>query len=56
MTAARDHVLGKSARAKGLQAGGTPLVLYTSEEAHSSIDKAVSILGLGTNNLRHVAY
>jgi glutamate/tyrosine decarboxylase-like PLP-dependent enzyme len=52
LTAARDHALGSAARAEGLQGGGAPLVLYTSEEAHSSIDKAVSILGLGTNNLR----
>ncbi|MBL8515274.1 MAG: aspartate aminotransferase family protein [Betaproteobacteria bacterium] len=54
LTAARDHALGKSARTQGLQSGGTPLVLYTSEQVHSSIDKAVSILGLGTDNLRRI--
>jgi aromatic-L-amino-acid/L-tryptophan decarboxylase len=31
LTAARDHALGTSARAEGLQAGGAPLVLYASE-------------------------
>lgn len=31
-----------------------PLVIYASEEAHSSIDKAVKIAGYGKNNLRHI--
>ncbi len=55
LTAARDHALGADARSAGLQGGRAPLVLYTSEEVHSSIDKAVSMLGLGTRHLRHVA-
>lgn len=55
LTAARDHALGNTARTHGLQSGGGPLVLYTSNEVHSSIDKAVSVLGLGTANLRHIA-
>ena len=55
LTAARDHALGADARNDGLQGGSAPLVLYTSEEVHSSIDKAVSMLGLGTRHLRHVA-
>lgn len=54
LTAARDHALGERARTEGLQGGTAPLVLYTSEEAHSSIDKAVSMLGLGTRHLRHI--
>ena len=52
LTAARDHALGDRARTDGLQGGGPPLVLYTSEETHSSVDKAVSMLGLGTRHLR----
>ena len=54
LAAARDHHLGPEARRAGLQGPGAPLVLYASEEAHSSIDKAVSVLGLGTDNLRRI--
>lgn len=55
LTAARDHALGPDARKHGLQGQARPLTIYTSEEVHSSIDKAVSALGLGTDNLRHIA-
>ncbi|MBY0503553.1 MAG: hypothetical protein K2X03_06580 [Bryobacteraceae bacterium] len=55
LTAARDHALGPGARREGLQGQRAPLVLYTSEEVHSSIGKAVSLLGLGTQNLRYIA-
>ncbi|MGI9202493.1 MAG: pyridoxal phosphate-dependent decarboxylase family protein, partial [Woeseiaceae bacterium] len=54
LTAARDHCLGDNARTQGLQGRSSVLVLYTSVEAHSSIDKAVSALGLGCDNLRHI--
>jgi aromatic-L-amino-acid decarboxylase len=45
---------GGGARADGLQGRQSPLTLYASEEAHSSIDKAVSQLGLGTRHLRQI--
>lgn len=35
----------------GLQRNQKPMVVYTSEEAHNSIDKAATILGLGTENV-----
>ncbi len=54
LTAARDWFLGDTARTEGLQGHNSPLTVYTSEQVHSSIDKAVSILGLGTDNLRHI--
>ncbi|MGW4201300.1 pyridoxal phosphate-dependent decarboxylase family protein [Streptomyces sp. NPDC004726] len=41
-------------REHGLQAGGAPLVLYTSEEAHRCVDKAAAVLGIGLDNVRHI--
>ena len=54
LTAARDHALGAGARAEGLQGRTSPLTLYASEEVHSSTDKAVSQLGIGTRQLRKI--
>ena len=54
LTAARDHHLGDGARTQGLQRCSSRLVAYASDEVHSSIDKAISILGIGTENLRRV--
>lgn len=54
LTAARDKFLGNQAKSVGLQGQIAPMVIYTSEEVHSSIDKAVSILGLGSDYLRHI--
>lgn len=54
LTVARDKYLGKNARKEGLQGRKSPLVLYTSEEAHNSIDKAAAILGIGINHVRHI--
>jgi glutamate/tyrosine decarboxylase-like PLP-dependent enzyme len=54
LAAARDKYLGNIAKTEGLQGVTSPMVLYTSEEVHSSIDKAATILGLGLNNVRHI--
>jgi len=54
LTAARDRCLGATARREGLQGRQSPLVLYTSEETHNSIDKAATILGIGTDHLRRL--
>ncbi|HUA17469.1 MAG TPA: pyridoxal-dependent decarboxylase [Bryobacteraceae bacterium] len=42
-------------RARGLARLNAPLRLYTSTEAHSCIQKAVELLGLGADSLRRVA-
>ena len=56
LAAAREMAPQLSLREKGMS--GRPelprLLVYASEEAHSSIDKAVMTLGLGRDNLRHV--
>jgi aromatic-L-amino-acid/L-tryptophan decarboxylase len=56
LAAARHRVPGLDVRAKGLAGRPEvpPLVVYCSEQAHSSIDKAVIALGLGHDNLRKV--
>jgi len=52
LAAARQRVRPQ-AREEGL-AGGPPLTVYCSEDAHNSIDKAVLTLGLGTKWLRKI--
>jgi len=51
---ARERATGGRAGAAGLSAAGEPLAVYASREAHSSIDKAVKLAGVGLDMLRHV--
>ncbi len=46
-----DYALARG----GLQGGGKPLVVYASEHAHSSVDKAALLAGFGRENLVKVA-
>ena len=52
LTVARNSKAGFDIRRKGLQMAPKNMVLYASEEAHSSIQKAVELLGLGSEALR----
>lgn len=52
---ARERASNYSESRGGLQAEGSPLVVYTTEEAHSSVTKAALLAGFGRDNLRHVA-
>ncbi len=52
LTVARNAKSGFDLRCKGLQAASKKMVLYASQEAHSSIQKAVELLGLGNEALR----
>ena len=55
LAAAREAAPGLSARDEGLAAAGSPrLRLYTSTEAHSSIEKAGIVLGIGRAGVRRV--
>ena len=54
LAAARHRMPGLEVRTKGL-AGQPPLVVYASDQAHSSIDKACIVLGIGQENVRRVA-
>lgn len=51
---AREKATGGSQRAGGLQAEDRPLTVYCSQEAHSSVTKAVLLAGYGAANLRAV--
>jgi aromatic-L-amino-acid decarboxylase len=53
LTAAREAA-GLNVREEGLS-GKPPLVLYCSQEAHSSVDKAGLVLGTGTQGIRRIA-
>jgi aromatic-L-amino-acid/L-tryptophan decarboxylase len=51
MVAAREVATGGKARSEGVR---SELVAYTSAEAHSSIEKAAMIAGVGSNNVRKI--
>lgn len=50
---ARDRIAGWDVRDRGIRDGGQ-LVLYASDEAHSVIDQAADMLGIGRDWVRHV--
>jgi len=52
---ARERALGFAQEREGLQGAAPPLVVYASEQAHSSIAKAALLAGFGRANLRLVA-
>jgi aromatic-L-amino-acid/L-tryptophan decarboxylase len=52
--AAAREATGLNVREEGLS-GKPPLVLYCSEEAHSSVDKAGLVLGVGMHGIRRIA-
>ncbi len=54
LAAARDAKAGFDVGRRGLSAASRRLVLYASVETHSSVDKAVQILGLGREALRKI--
>ncbi len=55
LLAARERATAGRSNTAGVNGGETPrLVVYASTQAHSSIDKAVMIAGLGTENLRKI--
>ncbi len=54
LAVARNSRAGYDLRREGLRAAPQEMTLYASAEAHSSIQKAVELLGLGTDSLRKV--
>ncbi|MEU3985354.1 pyridoxal-dependent decarboxylase [Streptomyces sp. NPDC026672] len=48
------HARRPDFRERGLQTSAPELVVYTSAEAHRCVDKAAALLGIGTDNVRHL--
>ncbi|UCG00924.1 MAG: aminotransferase class V-fold PLP-dependent enzyme [Candidatus Heimdallarchaeota archaeon] len=55
LTVARNVKAGFDLREEGLQSDSTKLTYYGSEEMHSSLQKAVELLGIGNKNLRRIS-
>jgi len=51
---ARERASGFARDHGGLQDGGAPLVVYASDQAHSSVEKAALLAGFGRDHLRLV--
>jgi len=54
LAVARNACAGCDVRADGIACAPKPLVAYASREAHTSLVKAVELLGLGHNSLRRI--
>ncbi len=54
VSAAIRHRCGDSFFKSGLQSQKSPLVMYTSQEAHRCVEKDAVILGLGLDNVRKI--
>src|SRR5882672_4171689 len=52
MLCARERATDDARDAGGLQSAPAPLTVYMSDQAHSSVDKAVLLAGIGRENLR----
>jgi aromatic-L-amino-acid decarboxylase len=52
LLAARERGTGGESNREGVRA---PLTVYATDQAHSSVDKAVRIAGIGSDNIRRVA-
>ena len=55
LLSARERATAHAAGVDGLGAIGARLTIYTSTEAHSSIDKGVKLAGYGLTNLRRIS-
>ena len=55
MAVARDAVLQEDVRVRGLGALQKTPVVYASGQVHSSVDKAMMLLGMGSENLHKIA-
>jgi glutamate/tyrosine decarboxylase-like PLP-dependent enzyme len=55
LAVARNAKAGFDLRQEGLQSGHEKFVLYASREIHSSIQKSVELLGLGSEALRYIS-
>jgi len=56
LISARERTTGYSLGRGGLQAEPAPLVVYTSAQSHSSVDKAALLAGFGRQNIRVVPH
>jgi len=54
LTVARNTMAGFDVRQHGLQVSSRKMILYGSAEMHSSIQKAVELLGLGNDSLHKI--
>jgi glutamate/tyrosine decarboxylase-like PLP-dependent enzyme len=54
IAAARDARAGGPVRDEGVHALPQPLVVYASDQVHNSVDKSVSLLGIGLTHLRRI--